>query len=66
MGVRPDCRHYSSRSMGDELLQRCRIGANEDTPFACPEGCLFFEPRQISSAGWQRREVDDEDDEDES
>jgi hypothetical protein len=66
MGVRPDCRHYSSRSMGDELLQRCRVGANEETPFACPEGCLFFEPRKISSAGWQRREVEDDDEDDEA
>jgi hypothetical protein len=52
--------------MGDETLQRCRVDANEETPFACPEGCLFFEPRQISSAGWQRREVDDEDEDDDS
>jgi hypothetical protein len=64
MAVRPDCRHYSSRSLGDDTLQRCRVDANEQTPFACPEGCLFFEPRKISSAGWQRRDVpDDEDDE---
>ena len=61
MGARPDCRHYSSRSVGDDLMQRCRVDANEQAPFACPEGCLFFEPRQISEAGWQRRVVDDDD-----
>lgn len=61
MGVRPDCRHYSSRSTGDDLMQRCRVNANEQAPFACPEGCLFFEPRSISEAGWQRRVVEDED-----
>ncbi|MDH3754828.1 MAG: hypothetical protein OEU32_13220 [Acidimicrobiia bacterium] len=53
MAVREDCRHYSSRSTptGDKS-QRCRIDANEPTPFACPEGCLFFEPRPISDSGW--------------
>jgi hypothetical protein len=23
-------------------------------PFACPEDCLFFEPRPLSDAGWHR------------
>jgi hypothetical protein len=55
MGVRQDCRHYSTRTVsGDEVIQRCRLGANEEAPFACPEGCLFFEPRSITDAGWQR------------
>ncbi len=54
MAVREDCRHYSSRSTpsGDQL-QRCKVSANEETPFACPEGCLFFEPRSVSGTGWQ-------------
>jgi hypothetical protein len=54
MAVRDDCRHYSSRTAptGD-VLHRCRVGANEDMPFACPEHCLFFEPRNINDAGWQ-------------
>mgnify|MGYP003349453889 CR=1 FL=1 len=26
---------------------------NEPLPFACPEGCLFYEPRGINQAGWQ-------------
>jgi len=60
MGVRPECRHYSSRSTGDDLVQRCRVGANEEAPFACPEDCLFFEPRKISETGWQRQAVDDD------
>jgi hypothetical protein len=54
MGVRQDCRHYSTRTTGDGVVQRCRVGASADTPFACPEGCLFFEPRSITGAGWQR------------
>ncbi len=55
MAVREDCRHYSTRSAptGD-VLQRCRLGANEEMPFACPEDCLFFEPRTITDTGWSR------------
>ena len=37
-----------------EVVQRCRVDAAEATPFACPEHCLFFEPRSITDAGWQR------------
>ena len=54
MPVRQDCRHYSTRSMpGGDALQRCRVGANEDAPFACPEHCLFFEQRSITATGWE-------------
>jgi hypothetical protein len=57
MAVREDCRHYSTRSTaGGEVVQRCRVDAAEATPFACPEHCLFFEPRSIADAGWQRFE----------
>lgn len=57
MAVRQDCRHYSTRTTAaGEVIQRCRVDANEDTPFACPEGCLFFEPRSITDAGWKRFE----------
>ncbi len=52
MSVREDCRHYSSRTVRDEVVQRCRVDANEVMPFACPEGCLFFEPRTLSDTGW--------------
>src|SRR4051794_24129545 len=53
VGVRSDCRHYSTRStnVGD-VLERCRLDAAETLPFACPADCLFFEPRAISDAGW--------------
>ncbi len=55
MGVRNDCRHYSNRTMPtDEVVQRCRLGANTEAPFACPEDCLFFEERSISDTGWSR------------
>jgi hypothetical protein len=60
VGVRTDCRHYSTRSQDDEVIQRCRLEVNEPTPFACPDGCLFFEPRKISNAGWQQAEPGDE------
>jgi hypothetical protein len=53
MGVREDCRHYIRRTThGGEVLQRCRLGMAEEGPFACPEGCLFFEARVLSTAGW--------------
>jgi len=55
MAVRSDCRHYSTRTVGqDELVQRCRVDFAEQAPFGCPEDCLFFEPRSITDAGWSR------------
>ena len=55
MAVRADCRHYSSRSVGPgDIVQRCRVDAAEQAPFACPENCLFFEPRPITDTGWNR------------
>ena len=58
--MRTDCRHYLERSATPvEKVQRCRIDVAELDPFACPEGCLFFEPRKITDAGWtveRRRE----------
>lgn len=52
MGVREDCRHYLQRSTPTgEMVQRCRLTANVE-PFACPDGCLFFEGRSLSGAGW--------------
>jgi len=59
MGVREDCRHYSTRSTASGVVQRCRLAANEDMPFACPEHCLFFESRSITDAGWMRFGDDD-------
>jgi hypothetical protein len=61
MGVRQDCRHYSSRSVPNgDVVQRCRLDAAETTPFACPDDCLFFEPRSITDAGWTRTDTDDD------
>lgn len=55
MAVRDDCSHYASRTMpAGDLVQRCRLGVNEEAPFACPVDCLFFEPRHLSDAGWER------------
>ena len=55
MGVRDDCRHYIRRTTpSGDALERCRCEAAEEMPFACPESCLFFEPRTISDAGWSR------------
>ena len=54
-----DCRHYVMQTVagglpgtGSERVERCRLGAAEALPFACPSGCLFYEPRSTSSAGW--------------
>ena len=59
MPVRLDCRHYSTRSMpGGDAVQRCRVQANEDAPFACPEHCLFFESRSVTAMGWETGEDD--------
>lgn len=58
--IREDCRHYSSRTVGmGEVVQRCKVDAASATPFGCPEGCLFFEPRSITDAGWSRRPDDE-------
>lgn len=52
MAVRDDCRHYFRRSTaGGDGFERCRLEVNENDPFACPEGCLFFEAR-VMGAGW--------------
>ena len=57
--VREDCRHFVGRSTtGGERVERCRIDANLVDPFACPDGCLFFEPRKVSGAGWTIGESD--------
>jgi hypothetical protein len=53
MAVNTDCRHYVMQTTGrGEKLERCRVEANEQLPFSCPEGCVFYEPRKVSSAGW--------------
>jgi hypothetical protein len=64
MAVRVDCRHYSTRTLGAEVVERCRLDVNIAVPFGCPEDCVFFEPRHVTSAGWQveGRLPDDEDD----
>jgi len=61
MAVRADCRHYvmQTTARGDKL-ERCRVDANEQLPFACPDGCVFFEPRTVSSAGWHVARPGDE------
>ncbi len=62
VSVRQDCRHYSTRTVGaDETVQRCRVGASETAPFACPEFCLFFEDRPVNELGWQRFDTPDAD-----
>jgi hypothetical protein len=54
MAVHADCRHYvmQTTARGDRM-ERCQVDANEQLPFSCPPGCLFYEPRRVSQAGWQ-------------
>ena len=53
MPVNEDCRHYVMRTTPrGERLERCKVDANQPLPFACPEGCVFYEARKVSSAGW--------------
>jgi hypothetical protein len=55
MAVRIDCRHYSTRTVATgEVIERCRLGVADQMPFACPEGCPFFEDRPISGVGWSQ------------
>jgi hypothetical protein len=53
MAVNQSCRHYLGRSSpSGEVVQRCRVSANGEDPFSCPDDCLFFEPRAVNDAGW--------------
>jgi len=57
VSVKQDCRHYVMRSVrSDERIRtlpaRCLA---ELVPFACPDSCVFYEPRQIATGGWQVR-----------
>ncbi|MGD1011501.1 MAG: hypothetical protein ABR925_03055 [Acidimicrobiales bacterium] len=54
MSVKEDCRHYLMQTVrAGERTERCRLGAAEMIPFACPDSCVFHEPRQIATGGWQ-------------
>jgi len=53
MPVNEDCRHYVRRQAGDDVTVRCKLDANVPLPFACPEGCLFYESRGIDQSGWK-------------
>ena len=56
VAVNSDCRHYVMQTVvSGERTERCKLGAAEQVPFACPDGCVFYEPRRTSSAGWQVR-----------
>ena len=56
--VNTDCKHYRTRSQpGGEVLEMCRLKANLELPFACPEGCLFYERKLVGRAGWHIGEL---------
>jgi hypothetical protein len=53
VAVYDDCRHYLHRSTpAGDAVQRCRLSANTEDPFACPDGCVFRESRPLSGVGW--------------
>ena len=55
MAVHDDCRHYIMQTVpGGDRTERCRLSANGNLPFSCPDGCVFYEARKVSQAGWQR------------
>ncbi|MGA3354385.1 MAG: hypothetical protein ABSD85_14555 [Acidimicrobiales bacterium] len=56
MSVKQDCRHYVMQTVRvGERTERCRLGAAETVPFACAEGCVFYEARKTATSGWQVR-----------
>jgi hypothetical protein len=56
VSVRDDCRHYVMQTVGNgDRTERCRMGVAETVPFACAEGCVFYEARQTATSGWQVR-----------
>jgi hypothetical protein len=62
MAVREDCRHYVRRSTsGGDRIEQCKLSVNTVDPFACPEGCIFFEARTVSNQGWQIRDPKERD-----
>lgn len=53
MGMRTDCKHYFRKTtQSGGVVEQCAIGRAPDAPERCPEGCPFFEKRQISHAGF--------------
>ena len=52
-GCKADRATTSCRPLAAGRNERCRVDANEQLPFACPEGCVLYEPRKVSQAGWQ-------------
>lgn len=54
MAAHEECRHYVMQTVRNgDRLERCRLGASQLSPFACPDGCVFEEPRSTSRAGWR-------------
>lgn len=50
--MREDCRHYESRTYGDEVVRKCRLDCAPEAPWRCPAECPSFEKRMID-VGWQ-------------
>jgi hypothetical protein len=55
MAVQETCKHYVLQTIpSGERIQRCRLKANLELPFACPTDCLFYEARtRVTKIGWE-------------
>lgn len=50
--MRRDCRHYESRTYGnDETVRKCALDLAPEAPWRCPEECPSFEPR-LADVNW--------------
>ncbi len=50
--MRVECRHYDSRTYGDEVVRKCRLDLAPEAPWRCPDDCPKFE-RRLVDVGWQ-------------
>jgi hypothetical protein len=62
MTVRTDCRHYSSRTTPGGTIERCKLDMAQAVPFDCPDHCIFFESRGVSTVGWTVQETSTDED----
>ena len=53
MPMREDCRHFESRTYGDdgEVARFCVLDLAPEAPWRCPENCQAYEPR-LADVDW--------------
>ena len=66
MSMREDCRHFETRSYGDdgEVVRFCTLDLAPEAPWRCPENCPKYErsliDKTFENATLERPEVEDE------